>query len=134
MDIVTMARDLGKALQQDDKYVAYHLAKEQADSDTALQETIGAFNLKKMELQNEISSAEKSQEKLTALDTQLKELYTSIMANPKMAAFNTTKAELEKVVNFVQQIVTDSANGDNPDSIEEASGCSGSCASCGGCH
>ena len=34
MDIIEMTRELGKALQQDDRYVAYSLAKQVNDDDT----------------------------------------------------------------------------------------------------
>ena len=41
---------------------------------------------------------------------------------------------MEKMINFIQAIITGSANGEDPDTIEEPSSCSGSCSSCSGCH
>ena len=43
MDIIEMTRELGKALQQDDRYIAYSLAKQVNDDDTELQADIKKF-------------------------------------------------------------------------------------------
>ena len=43
MDIMEMTRELGKALQQDDRYTAYMLAKQANDNDQELQEDIAHF-------------------------------------------------------------------------------------------
>ena len=56
------------------------------------------------------------------------------MNNPNMIAYNTTKQEVDRMMNFVTQILTGSVNGEDPDSIEEQTGCSGSCEGCSGCH
>ena len=37
MDIIAMTRKLGAMLQQDDRYTAYHLAKQANDQDEDLQ-------------------------------------------------------------------------------------------------
>ena len=134
MDVIAMARELGKALQQEDAYIAYNLTKQNADRDPQLQDGIGAFNLKKMELQKAISDPNRDQEKLSKLDGELKEIYEKVMNNPNMIAYNATKGEMEKLVNYIQAIITGSANGEDPDTIQEPSACSGSCSSCSGCH
>ena len=43
MDVIEMTRELGKALQQDDRYIAYNLAKQVNDNDTELQADIENF-------------------------------------------------------------------------------------------
>ena len=134
MDVIAMARELGKALQQEDAYIAYTLTKQNADNDPALQDGIGAFNLKKMELQKAISDPNRDQEKLSQIDSELKEIYERVMNNPSMIAYNATKGGMEKLVNYIQAIITGSANGEDPETIQEPSSCTGSCSSCGGCH
>lgn len=135
MDIITMTRGIGKELQKDPRYIAYQSAQAQADGDKELQDLIGQFNLKKMDLQTEIQKEDKSQESLQAIDAQLKELYGNIMGNDNMVAYNVAKKEMDDLVNFLQQIIVYSANGEDPDSVElEAAGCSGSCSSCSGCN
>ena len=134
MDIITMARELGKEIQKDPRYVAYVAAQEKADADQQLQDMIGQFNLKKIDLQNEIQNPDKTKESLHAIDAKLKELYAEIMGNENMAAYNIAKREMDGVLSFIQEIIAAAANGDDPDTVEEiTSACSGSCATCGGC-
>ena len=135
MDIIAMARDLGREIQQDPRFKTYHAAKDKADNDPELQDKIGRFNLLKVELQQEIQKPEKSQERMTQIDRELKALYADIMNNDKMTAYNMAKKEMDDLIGFLQQIIVYSANGDDPDTIEqEAAGCSGSCSGCSGCN
>jgi len=134
MDVIKMARDLGKEIQKDPRYDAYQAAQAKADADAGLQDLIGKFNLKKVDLQNEIQKPEKTQESLRAIDTELKDLYAKIMDNENMISYNTAKSEMDSMLSFVQDIITAAANGEDPDAVEESSSsCSGSCETCGGC-
>ncbi|MCI9667446.1 MAG: YlbF family regulator [Angelakisella sp.] len=134
MDVIAMARELGAALQQSDEYTAYNVAKNAADGDEVLQEMIGEFNLKKLSLSTEVQKEEKDQEKLAALNEEVRSLYGRIMAHPTMAAYNTTKEELDRLLNFIQQIIVYSANGEDPATIQEETFCGGDCSGCSGCH
>ena len=134
MDVIAMARELGAALQQSDEYTAYNVAKNAADGDEVLQEMIGEFNLKKLSLSTEVQKEEKDQEKLAALNEEVRSLYGRIMAHPTMAAYNTTKEELDRLLNFIQQILVYSANGEDPATIQEETSCGGDCSGCSGCH
>ncbi|TCL45497.1 YlbF family regulator [Harryflintia acetispora] len=134
MDIIKMTRELGKAIQQDDKVIAYNLARQHNDSDEKLQELIGKFNLKRLELNNVLGKADRDTDRIAQLDKEIKEIYAEVMNNPNMIAYNTTKQEVDRMMNFVTQILTGSVNGEDPDSIEEQTGCSGSCEGCSGCH
>lgn len=134
MDIIKMARELGKAIQQDDKVIAYNLARQHNESDEKLQELIGKFNLKRLELNNVLGKADRDTDRIAQLDKEIKEIYAEVMNNPNMIAYNTTKQEVDRMMNFVTQILTGSVNGEDPDSIEEQTGCSGSCEGCSGCH
>ena len=44
MDVIQMTRELGKAIQQDDRYTAYMLAKQANDNDAELQADIDKFD------------------------------------------------------------------------------------------
>ena len=134
MDIIKMTRELGKAIQQDERYTAYMSAKAANDSDEELQKLIGDFNLKRMNINQEMSNPEKSEERLKQLDEELKAIYAQIMGNDGMIAFNTAQNELEQLIGDVNQIITMCANGEDPDTCEVQHGCSGSCSTCGGCH
>ena len=134
MDVIAMARELGKEMQKDPRYAAYMAAQANADADQELQDMIGQFNLKKIDLQNEIQNPDKTQESLRAIDAVLKEMYAKIMGNSNMIAYNIAKREMDSMLSFIQEIITAAANGEDPDTVEEStSACSGSCATCGGC-
>ena len=133
MDVIATARQLGKAIQQDERYLRLMVAQQMNDSDEELQSLIGKFNLKRIDLNGEINKSEKDQEKITAINGEVKELYAQIMANKNMSAYNDAKNEVDGLVDFVMQILRGSLDGEDPDQIEQKSGgCSGSC--CSGCH
>ncbi len=136
MNAIEKARELGMAIQADEKYINYHKAKELNDNDEALQEMIKEFNLKRVQLNAEMSKADKSQEKISQIDGEIKSLYGNIMANENMNAFNTAKTEMDNLLAQVNMIITMSANGEDPMTCptEVPSSCSGSCSSCSGCH
>ena len=134
MDIIAMARELGKAIQQDERYKRIDAAKKANDADQALQDLIVKFNMKRSELSTEMAQENKDPKKLNALDKELKELYRDVMANENMVEFNAAKVEVDTMMNFISEILYGSVNGENPDTIEMQTGCGGNCASCGGCH
>ena len=134
MDIIERARELGAALQKSDEYTAYNVAKNAADNDAELQGMIGDFNLKKLSLNAEVQKEEKDPAKLAALNEEVRSIYARIMAHPTMMAYNTTKEELDRILNFIQQIIVYSANGEDPATIQEETSCGGDCSGCSGCH
>ncbi len=135
MDIIELTRELGKAIQADDRYIAYTLAKQANDDDEQLQNLINAFNLKRMQLQMEVGKADKDDDKIAELDEVIKTSYKSIMDNPKMKIYQAAKEGLDELLNQINTIISMSANGMDPDKINlELASCSGNCSSCGGCH
>lgn len=133
MDVIATARELGKLIQQDDRYTTYHSAKEKNDNDTELQDKIGEFNLKRMELNREMGKQEKDTTKISVLDSEIKSLYAEIMANENMAAFTAAKNEMDGMLNQINLIITSSANGEDPATIDPVASCGGGCDTCGGC-
>ncbi|MEF9853268.1 MAG: YlbF family regulator [Hydrogenoanaerobacterium sp.] len=134
MDVITLARELGAAIQNDERYVHFNDVKTAADNDKELQDMIGNFNLKRLALSNAVSDEAPDQTKLEELDRELKALYDTVMGNTSMIAFNESKKDVDEMMGFVNQILTASINGDDPMTVEQADACSGSCDSCGGCH
>lgn len=135
MDVIEMTRELGKALQQDDRYTAYMLAKQVNDNDKELQDNIARFEELRSELGSAMSAENTDDDKLQSLDKELKETYQKIMQNQNMIVFTAAQKSLESLVTNMNQIITLCANGEDPDTCQPPqSGCSGSCASCAGCH
>lgn len=135
MDVIAKARELGKLIQEDERYSAYLAAKENNDKDEELQKLISEFNAKRYELNMEMSKEDKDSEKLKELDGVIKNLYGEIMVNPNMAEFNAAKNAMDGMLSEINNVITASANGEDPETCpSKPTGCSGSCASCGGCH
>lgn len=136
MNVIETARALGKALQEDERYIKYDAATKASDTDTNLQNKIGEFNMLRMQLSQEMSKPEKDADKMTSLDNDIKALYDEIMNMPAMKAFNEAKEEIDKLLQSVNYIISMAANGEDPMTCPEEPphNCSGSCSTCGGCH
>lgn len=133
MDTIQAARQLGKAIQQDDRYLAMRLAQQRNDQDEALQVQIETFNAYRNELTAEIQKPEREQDKIQELDTKVRELYAEIFENENMISFTQAREELQQLITFVNQIITGSADGHDPDAIEYEESCGGNCSGCSGC-
>lgn len=135
MDVISLARELGKAIQADERYTKYLAAREANDKDEVLQKLIGDFNLGRMQLNQEMSKKEdKDNDKINELNASIRKLYGQIMTNPSMSEFNDAKVEMDRMLDQINNIITQSANGADPATCEAEHQCTGSCASCGGCH
>ncbi len=136
MDAIKKARELGKVIQEDERYKKYHEAKAANDNDKELQQLIGEFNLKRVTLNSEMSKPEKNDELIAELNQEIKDLYAKVMMNENMTAFSNAKDEMDSLLNKITMVITMSANGEDPDtcSVETQHSCSGSCSTCGGCH
>lgn len=134
MDVIAKARELGKAIQQDERFIRYAKARLANDEDKELQDAIGEFNIVRMELDREVNSDEKNDDKVKELNEKLRKVYSSVMSSPAMVEYNTAKAALDTLVNEVNVIISKSIDGEDPDTCDTTSGCTGSCDSCGGCH
>ncbi|MBR6045225.1 MAG: YlbF family regulator [Ruminococcus sp.] len=135
MDTIQMARELGAAIQQDERYLNFMAASKASDTDSLLQSKIGEFNMLRMQLSSEMQKEEKDADKMTSLDNDIRILYDEIMAMPTMSAYNDAKAGLDDLLASVNFIISMAANGEDPMTCPDRApaGCSGSCASCGGC-
>jgi cell fate (sporulation/competence/biofilm development) regulator YlbF (YheA/YmcA/DUF963 family) len=136
MNPIQSARALGRAIQGDDRYTAYFASKEKNDSDSALQNLIGEFNLLRENLTMMVSKpeAEKEQSKIDELNEKMRTAYAEIMSNENMRAYSAAKAEFDQLLNSINQIVAMCCEGADPDTCEPAAkGCGSGCGSCGGC-
>lgn len=135
MDMIQMTRELGKEIQKSAEYQALQVAKAANDADETLQNLIGEFNLKRIDMNNEMNRQNSDQAKLEALDQQAKELYGKIMENEHMQAYNEAKMDVDRMMNQISTILMMSVNGADPETCDaNPSSCSGSCSDCSGCH
>ena len=130
-NVIEAARNLGRVLQSDGRYIKFATALAQNDEDPVLQEIIAKFT-EKREVLSALAKDGGDEQAITALNEEVHTLYNEIFQNETMARFNTAREELELLMAFVNQIISGSQDGHDPDKIEYQApgGCGGSCGGC----
>ena len=105
MDIIELTRELGRALQNDERYIAMVAARQASDEDQALQEAIGEFNLKRMAISNEAQKEERNNETLRRLNEEFRAVYEQIMQNEHMLQYNDAKNEFDALLQQITGII-----------------------------
>lgn len=135
MDSIDLFKKAAAALQTDPRYLALDAARKANDSNEALQEQIGEFNLARLDLNNEVGLDERDEAKVAQLNAKVNQLYTEIMASEGMLNYNNAKTEVEAMIGHIDAIINTAMNGGDPMSVQQPEeGCSGSCSSCSGCN
>ena len=75
MDIVKLTRELGKAIQQDERYLAFVAAREANEKDDELNELVGKMQLVHMSYQHEASKEDANEQKLEAYEEELPDMW-----------------------------------------------------------
>ena len=137
MDVIAKARELGALLQRDERYTAFVAAQKASEEDTALNELLARIQLIQMSFQHEAAKEDKNEQKLEAYDKEFGEIYTQIMANPNMQAYQAARTEIDSLMNYINGIFALCLQGEDPATCEpqqEQHDCGGECSSCSGCH
>ena len=137
MTVIELTRQLGAAIQQDERYKAYEAARQANEKDDALNELIGKINLVQLNYQNEAGKGEEADSaKMEGYAKEFEELYREIMLNGNMVAFESAKAGVDGMMNEIMGILAMCVDGQDPATCNPAEEhhCDGSCSSCSGCH
>ena len=134
MDVIEQVRLLGKAIQEDERFIRYAKAKLANDNDETLQNQIGEFNTIRMNLDREMNNENQDEAKIRELNEQLRNIYTAVMSSKSMLDYNTAKAEVDAMLNDINSIIMQCIDGADPATVEPETACTGSCSTCGGCH
>lgn len=143
MDIIKLARELGAAVQADPDYAKLCAAREANDADEGLQKLIEKFNLLGMTMEMEAGKNDADEKKVDEINSEMMALYSEILDNKTMQAFNEAKDVMDKKMDDIVSILAAAVNGEDPmtfdpdearEAHEHADGCTGDCCSCGGCH
>ena len=138
MTVIEAARELGKVVQADERYIEYINTKNANDADEELQNLIGEFNLVRQNLamESDKPEGEINNEKVKELTAKMHSAYDAVMSNENMAAFTMAKQGMDKLMSEINTILTYSVEGADPETCPSeppAADCSGSCSTCGGC-
>ncbi len=136
MDVIEITRQLGEAIQQDERYIAFMEAKRANEEDMELNAMIGKLNLVQMAYQNESGKEAPDDKKLDDMDKEFRQLYGDIMLNENMKRYEEKKQVVDDMMNYLIGILSQCVNGADPATCEPVSAdgeCTGSCSTCGGC-
>ena len=132
MSIEKLTRELGKAIQQDARYLAMRKAVEANEQDTALNELMSKIQLIQVSYQHEASKENPDEGKMKAYDEEFRGVYSEIMMNENMRNYEMARKELDDLMNYLTGILAMCVNGDDPETCDPtAHQCSGDCS---GCH
>ena len=136
MDIIEITRQLGAAIQQDERYLAFHEARRTNEADTDLNDLINKIQLIHMSYQHEAAKDDANEEKLAAYDKEFSEVYQTVMANENMQKYEAARHAVDDMMNEITAILSLCVQGEDPKTCQprEEHHCSGECGSCGGCH
>ena len=133
MTIEKLTRELGKAIQQDERYLAMRKAVEANEQDTELNELMSKIQLIQVSYQHEASKEEPNEEKMKAYDEEVRGVYAQIMQNENMRNYEIARKESDDMMNYLTGILAMCVSGDDPDTCDPtAHSCGGDCSGCGG--
>lgn len=135
MTVIELTRELGKAIQADERYLKLMAAKEANDNDSDLNALIGKLNLIQMSYQHE-AEGDADEAKMNEFDKEFREVYGEVMLNENMKNYEAAREEVDDMMNYIMQILSLCVNGEDPETCEPAApdgACTGSCSTCGGC-
>ena len=133
-DVIALARQLGHAIQEQDEYKNIMKAKTEADADETLQALITEFNIKRVAINAEACKSDRDEDTLKQLNEEMRTVYSQIMSNENMIAYNSAKQIFDSAIQRITAIVTQSAEGEDPDTTDFDESCTHDCSTCGGCH
>ena len=139
MDIITMARELGKAIQQEQVYHDLTAAKKLNDDDEALQKLIEQFSVINTAYEIEGGKDHPDEKRCAEYEKQLESMYGEIMSNTNMARFELAKNRMDELMNKVVAILAAAVNGEDPMTVDPEQlihddECGGDCDCCGHHH
>lgn len=137
MEIIKLTRELGKAIQQDERYLKFVTAREANEKDDELNELVGKMQLVHMSYQHEASKEDANEQKLQAYEEEFMGLREKIMKNENMINYEAARMGVDSMMNHIVGILTECIKGEDPETCEppHEHGCSGNCSSCGSdCH
>lgn len=127
-NIFEIAAALGKALKEDEKLVRLDAAKKAYEADGDLQKMLVEYEVQQKALQGEITRDERDTLFIDTIQKRIDLLYRNIMEHPVFLELNEAQAEVNELMNAVNNTITFHITGEQPSS------CTHDCSTCGGCH
>ncbi len=136
MDVIELTRQLGAAIQADERYTALAAAKTAVDNDAEVQDKMKKIEEIRLAYQTAAMDAEPDEKLMGKLDKDFQDVYASLMVSDGMASYEEARAKLDDLMNYIMQILYLCVNGEDPATCEpqeEDHNCGGDCGHCSGC-
>ena len=127
MTIFELAAELGKALKEDEKLVRLEAAKTAYESDGDLKKKMVEYEVQQKALSVELTREERDTLFIDTIQKRIDTLYREIMEHPVFMELNEAQAEVNELMNAVNNTITFHITGETPS-------CTHDCSTCGGCH
>ena len=127
MTIFELAVELGKALKEDEKLVRLANAKTAYEIDKDLQKMMVEYEVQQKALQGEITKPERDTMFIDIIQKRINELYNAIMAHPVFVELNEAQADVNELMNAVNNTITFEITGEAPSCTHDCSTCGGGC-------
>ncbi|MBR2347147.1 MAG: YlbF family regulator [Clostridia bacterium] len=127
MTIFELASELGKALKNDEKLVRLADARKNYENDPDLQKMMVEYEVQQKALQGELTKDERDTMFIDVIQKRINELYEAIMSHPIFTELNEAQAEVNELMNAVNNTITFEITGELPSCTHDCSTCGGGC-------
>ena len=127
MTIFELASELGKALKNDEKLVRLADARKNYENDPDLQKMMVEYEVQQKALQGELTKDERDPMFIDVIQKRINELYEAIMNHPVFTELNEAQAEVNELMNAVNNTITFEITGELPSCTHDCSTCGGGC-------
>ena len=128
MEIFELASELGKKLKDDARLVALEKAKNDYEENAELKKYMVEYDVQQRAMQKAVGQTDRDMQMIESIQRRTDELYRLISEHPVFVELNRAQAEVNELMNSVNQTIMTQITG------EEPSGCTHNCGTCGGCH
>ncbi len=125
--IFELAEELGKALKKDEKLVRLEAAKKAYESDGDLQRKMVEYEVQQKALQGEITREERDTLFIDTIQKRIDVLYREIMEHPVFLELNEAQADVNELMNAINNTITFQITGEVPSCTHDCSTCGGGC-------
>ena len=128
MTIFELAAELGKALKNDEKLVRLAEAKKKYEDDIDLQKMLVEYEVQQKALQGEVTKEERDTVFIDIIQKRINEIYETVMNHPVFIELNEAQADVNELMNAVNNAITFEITGEIPSCTHDCSTCGGGCA------
>ena len=127
MTIFELAAELGRALKNDDKLIKLAQAKKKYEEEHELQKMLVEYEVQQKALQVELTKEERDTMFIDVIQKRINDLYDAVMNHPVFIELNDAQAEVNELMNAVDNTITFEITGELPSCTHDCSTCGGGC-------